>query len=91
MPEMLFTENDTNHELLYKIKNKQPYVKDAFHRHIVDGEKGAVSPAQTGTKFAASFPFTEAGGVKPGECAVVRFRFSRKAETYLDEEEFDID
>jgi hypothetical protein len=39
-PQLMFTENDTNHEVLYKQKNKQPYVKDAFHRWIVDEEKG---------------------------------------------------
>ena len=33
-PQMLFTENDTNFKSLYGGKNPQPYVKDAFHRHI---------------------------------------------------------
>ncbi|KAK0634989.1 Six-hairpin glycosidase-like protein [Bombardia bombarda] len=88
-PEMMFTENDSNYELLYGGKNEQPYVKDAFHRYIVDGEKKAVNPAQTGTKCAASFAFNEAGGVAPGECAVVRFRISKRNDPYLDEEEFD--
>jgi hypothetical protein len=69
LPEMMFTENDTNFELLYDQKNKQPYVKDAFHRYIVDGEKGAINPAQTGTKCGAWFSFNEDGGVGPGECA----------------------
>jgi hypothetical protein len=87
-PKFLFTENDTNYEVLYGSKNPQPYVKDAFHRYIVDGERGAVNP-KTGTKSAAWFAFDEGGGVGPGECAVVRFRFSRKYEGYLDEEEFD--
>ncbi|KAK3397277.1 Six-hairpin glycosidase-like protein [Sordaria brevicollis] len=88
-PKLIFTENDTNTELLYKVPNEQPYVKDGFHRHIVDGEKEAVNPAQTGTKSAAWFTFNEAGGVAPGECAVVRFRLSKKNNDYLDEEEFD--
>lgn len=106
-PELLFTENDTNFELLYGGKNPQPYVKDAFHRYIVEGEKKAVNPGQIGTKLAAHFPFNEGEGVPPGECAgscpllylfstikcllstVVRFRFSKRADTYLDEEEFD--
>lgn len=68
-PQLLFTENDTNYQLLYKGKNEQPYVKDAFHRYIVDGEKDAINPAQTGTKCAAWFNFNEDGGVNPGECA----------------------
>ncbi|KAK8107162.1 glycoside hydrolase family 63 [Apiospora kogelbergensis] len=88
-PDLLFTDNDTNVNHLYGQENKTPYVKDAFHRYIVDNEKKAVNPAQTGTKCAAWFNFNESGGVGPGECAVVRFRLSKKEETYLDEEEFD--
>jgi hypothetical protein len=88
-PELMFTENDTNTELLYDVPNKQPYVKDAFHRYIIDGEKDAVNPAKTGTKCAAWFPFNEGGGVAPGECAVVRFRFTKRDDPYIDEDEFD--
>lgn len=68
-PQMMFTENDTNFEVLYEQENKQPYVKDAFHRHIVNEEKGATNPAKTGTKCAAWYNFNEDGGVNPGECA----------------------
>jgi hypothetical protein len=68
-PQLMFTENDTNTELLYEQPNAQPYVKDAFHRYIVGGEKGAINPAQTGTKCAAWYNFNEDGGVNPGECA----------------------
>ncbi|OAA52700.1 cytoplasm protein [Beauveria brongniartii RCEF 3172] len=89
IPELLFTENDTNVKVLYDQKNTQPYVKDGFHRYIVNGEKDAVNPARNGTKCAAWFSFNEDGGVNPGECAVVRFRFSKKEQSYLDEEEFD--
>ncbi|CAK7564229.1 MAG: hypothetical protein SEPTF4163_002116 [Sporothrix epigloea] len=88
-PELLFTDNDTNFAALYDGKNESEYVKDAFHHYIVDGKKEAVNPAQKGTKFAAWFAFNEAGGVGPGECAVVRFRFSKRNETFLDEEEVD--
>jgi hypothetical protein len=69
LPEMIFTDNDTNFELLYGGKNETPYVKDAFHRYIVDGDSKAVNPAQNGTKCAGWFAFNESGGVKPGECA----------------------
>ncbi|KAF4413584.1 Uncharacterized protein CGCF413_v002834 [Colletotrichum fructicola] len=89
LPKMMFTDNDTNYELLYKQENKTPYVKDAFHRYIVDGEKEAINPEQKGTKSAAWFSFNEDGGVDPGECAVVRFRLSKRNETYFDEGEFD--
>ena len=51
--EPLFTENDTNHQGLWGMPNPTPYVKDAFHRRVVQGETGAVNPAGEGTKFAA--------------------------------------
>ncbi|KAH7356941.1 Six-hairpin glycosidase-like protein [Rhexocercosporidium sp. MPI-PUGE-AT-0058] len=89
LPELIFTENDTNYKKLYDGKNDQPYVKDAFHRYIVDKEKKAINPKRTGTKAAAWFSFNEGGGVAPGECAVVRFRISKKYEDYVDEELFD--
>ncbi|KAI9741177.1 MAG: hypothetical protein M1834_002890 [Cirrosporium novae-zelandiae] len=89
LPSMLFTENDTNFKALYDGKNPQPYVKDAFHRFIVDEEKNAINPHCRGTKCAAWYAFDEGDGVAPGECAVVRFRLSKKHEGYLDEELFD--
>ena len=88
-PQMLFTENDTNFNALYGSQNPQPYVKDAFHRHIVDRERSTINPSRTGTKAAAWYAFDEEDGVAPGECSVVRFRLSKKYEGYLDEEYFD--
>jgi hypothetical protein len=40
-------------EHLFDSVNLDPYVKDAFHRHIVNGESSAVNPDQVGTKAAA--------------------------------------
>lgn len=34
-PELLFTENDTNFMRLWGVPNQSPFVKDAFHDHIV--------------------------------------------------------
>jgi hypothetical protein len=51
--ELLFTENDSNAELLWGGANPSPYVKDAFHRRVIQGEIAAVNPAQAGTKSAA--------------------------------------
>jgi len=88
-PQLIFTENDTNTEKLYGVKNKQPYVKDGFHRWIVDEEKGAINPRCTGTKCAAWYDFGQGDGVPPGECAVVRFRLSRRFDEDLNEELLD--
>lgn len=88
-PQMLFTENDTNYSALGWGTNKQPFVKDAFHNYICKRDRQAVNPNARGTKTAAWYSFNEDGGVAPGECAVVRFRLSKKYEGYLDEELFD--
>jgi hypothetical protein len=50
--EVLFTDNETNAVKIYgpEADNGRKYVKDGFHRHIVNGEAGAVNPAKTGTK-----------------------------------------
>ena len=88
-PELLFTENDTNYKALYKTKNTEEHVKDAFHSKIVNHDSEAVNPKKRGTKSAAWYSFNEDGGVAPGECAVVRFRLSKQYDDYLDEELFD--
>ncbi|PPC91976.1 MAG: glucosidase [Methylobacter sp.] len=51
--DLLFTENESNVERLWGLKNASPYVKDSFHRYLIDGEHSAVNPGHIGTKFAA--------------------------------------
>lgn len=48
--EVLFTNNETDTQLLYGSPNKTPWVKNAFHRYVVEGETGAVNPDRQGTK-----------------------------------------
>ncbi|MBN1249643.1 MAG: glucosidase, partial [Anaerolineae bacterium] len=74
-PELLFTENDTNHERLFGSRNETAYVKDAFHRAIVDGESSRVNPDHRGTKAAAHVSQT----IPAGERLVVEVRFSPRA------------
>jgi len=52
-PEVIFTENESNEERLWAKRNRSPWVKDAFHRLVVNGERGAVNPERVGTKAAA--------------------------------------
>ncbi|HEX3867092.1 MAG TPA: hypothetical protein VHV78_10075, partial [Gemmatimonadaceae bacterium] len=54
-PVLLFTNNETNDERLFKSSNKSSYVKDAFHEYIVAGRGSAVNPAREGTKSAAHY------------------------------------
>ncbi len=51
--ELLFTENESNFERLWKVPNPSAYVKDAFHDFVIGGKRDAVNPALEGTKAAA--------------------------------------
>ncbi|HKV27452.1 MAG TPA: hypothetical protein VJN90_04160 [Candidatus Acidoferrales bacterium] len=74
-PELLFTENETNTELLYNSRNLTPYVKDGIENYIVRGKKDAVNPAQTGTKITAHYP----AQLKPGAGISIRLRLTDQA------------
>ncbi len=69
-PQLLFTENETNTQRLWSQPSPTPYVKDAFHRFVVDAETDAVNPEQVGTKAAAHYVLEVPAG---GE-SVVRLR-----------------
>ena len=56
-PDLLFCDNDTNVCRLYGVA-KEGYFKDAFHAHVVHGDRHAVNPLQNGTKSAGHFHFT---------------------------------
>jgi Glycosyl hydrolase family 63 C-terminal domain len=71
-PELLFTENETNHTQLYGSPNASKYTKEAFHRRVVHGDKEAVSPTRRGTKAAAWLELA----FQPGETKVVRARLT---------------
>ena len=72
VPELLFTENDTNVERLYGRPNERPYVKDSINAFVVEGRKDAVNPEGVGTKAAAYYRHTLASG----QSAVTRLRLS---------------
>jgi len=69
-PPMLFTENESNVERLWGVRNGQKYTKDAFHRYIIQGEKDAVNPDETGTKACGVYRID----LPPGGDQVLRFR-----------------
>src|SRR6478752_810894 len=85
--EWLFTENDTNCQTVFGTPNPTPYVKDAFHRYLIQGEKEAVSPIPAGTKSAAHLQFL----IPPGKSVTVRCRLHALDETngYAGFEKFD--
>ena len=75
--EILFTENVTNDRRLLGAKtNRSRYVKDAFHRHIVNGEANVTNPRHIGTKAGVHFKFH----LQPGESRTVRLRLYAEEE-----------
>ncbi len=70
--ELLFTENETNFQRLYGIKNHSPYVKDGINDYIVEGKLEAVNPNQVGTKAAARYQLH----LGAGQTAVVKLRLT---------------
>ncbi|MEN6438145.1 MAG: glucosidase [Syntrophobacter sp.] len=54
-PELLFTENESNTQRLWGQTNASPYVKDAFHAYLIEGQTETVNPAKAGTKAAAHY------------------------------------
>ena len=72
----LFTENETNALRHCGQANGHPYAKDAFHEYVVHGNKEAVNPANTGTKFAPHYVLE----IEAGQSQTVRLRLSAKEE-----------
>lgn len=55
---VLFTNNNTNREKLLRKPNITPFVKDAFHRYVVNKEFNAINPQKKGTKAAVFYEKT---------------------------------
>ncbi|HEY6285403.1 MAG TPA: hypothetical protein VIX20_07065, partial [Ktedonobacteraceae bacterium] len=55
MPELLFTENESNSERLWGVENHTPFVKDGIHEMVVKGAQGKVNPQGVGTKAAVHY------------------------------------
>jgi hypothetical protein len=76
-PEAMFTNNDTNRELLFDSASRTPWVKDAFHRYIINGETAAINPAHEGTKAGLRYQMH----VAAGSSTTVQLRLSEKHQT----------
>src|SRR5450759_2311033 len=80
---LLITDNETNAPVVYGPGNvsRKPYVKDAFHRHVCQGEdcvKHAADgvPAQ-GTKAALHYVFPS---IPAHGSVVLKLRFTRETQ-----------
>ncbi len=71
-PTVLHCENETNAVALFGAeRNTTRYPKDGIGRRVVDGDRSAVNPADTGTKAAFWYQWD---AVAPGETVTVRLR-----------------
>jgi Glycosyl hydrolase family 63 C-terminal domain len=77
-PELLFTENETNTRRLYG--HGSGFAKDGINDYVVNGDRDAVNPQQTGTKAAARYRLS----VGPGATETVRLRLGGKLEDDFD-------
>ncbi len=68
----VFTENETNSRRLFGSENGGPYVKDAFHDWLIQGDTHAVNPRAEGTKAAVHVSLT----VPAGAQKQIRFRLA---------------
>ncbi len=74
-PEWLFTENETNTQLLYNSPSYTTHFKDAFHRRVINQEMDAVAPKPRGTKAAAWY----ATSIPAGESVTINLRLNALA------------
>jgi hypothetical protein len=74
-PALLFTDNETNSEVIFGTPNKSPFVKDGINNYLVKGTREAVNPQKAGTKAAANYSMT----IRPGESEVIRLWLTNNA------------
>ncbi len=70
----LFTENETNKELLYGQSNPSSFVKDAFHKVVVENDFDLLNGKKEGTKFS---PFYELK-INRGQSAEIRLKLTKQ-------------
>ena len=70
--DLLFTDNESNLALFENSSSGNSFVKDAFHRYLVNGDKDAVNPAREGTKAAALY----SRNIDPGSSNTIRLRMA---------------
>ena len=74
-PKLLFTDNETNYQRLYGASNGKPFVKDAFHDHVIGKKADCVNPQNCGTK-ACSW---HTKSVDPGESFTIRLMLTNQS------------
>jgi hypothetical protein len=85
--DVFFTDNETNATEVYgpRARSRSRYVKDAFHRRVVNGELDAVNPQLRGTRACARQKFV----VPAGGSVSMRMRLSPSAMAPMSGEQMD--
>ncbi|MCL4551189.1 MAG: glucosidase [Bacteroidetes bacterium] len=64
-PELLFCDNETNFKKLYGVESSNKFFKDGVNNYVVNNDRHAVNPDNTGTKAAARYDLDiDANGTK---------------------------
>jgi hypothetical protein len=69
-PNLLFTNNETNYDRLFGVRNASPYVKDGINDYLIHNHKDAINPSQAGTKCSAHYQLS----IAPGATQTVHLR-----------------
>ena len=69
---LLFTENETNNQLLFGSDNASAYVKDGINNYVVKGDRNAVNSDNIGTKFASHYQLS----IPAGESRTIELRLA---------------
>jgi hypothetical protein len=70
VPDLLFTENETNNRRLFGSENATDFVKDGIENFLLYGRSDTINPVKTGTKAAAHYPLD----IPAGSSATIRLR-----------------
>jgi hypothetical protein len=84
-PQLLFTENESNNEQIFRTPNPTPYVKDGINNYIVAGKRDAINPKRTGTKAAACYRVD----VGAGETSMIRLQLRQSGSDAMLRTQFD--
>jgi hypothetical protein len=71
---VLFTENETNSELLYGLQNETVFVKDVFHNAVLKNDFRLFDNKKSGTKCSPVFYFS----VEPAGSVTIKLRLSKQ-------------
>jgi hypothetical protein len=80
LPHLWYRDNwswkfDRHDARLHGTSNESPYVKDAFHEFIINGDTDCVNPDKAGSKVAAHIKSL----LDPGESLTVKVRFTNES------------